>query len=248
MPTPLVVALLLASAPSPQEVSSTLTELATVAAARQSRVEVLSTRDIERMVALESQKELVGCDSSTDCLAEVAGALGARLVVFGELGALDDQLLLTLNLYDANAARSVGREVVRGASLTAIADGIDASIGALLTPTLATIEAPSTRVLVMQMKAIGLADEEEAVDGPGALAIAGMSTVGLGVAVAVAGGVFGLLANQSDAEGVKGTTTQRAAADLEATRDQQALAANILFVSSAVVAGAGAGLWIWGME
>ena len=243
MPTPLVVALLLATAQSPQEVSATLTELATVSAARQERVEVLSTRDIERMVALESQKELVGCDSSTDCLAEVAGALGARLVVFGELGALDDQLLLTLNLYDANEARSVGREVVRGDSLTAIADGIEAGVIALLSPTLGGIEVSSTRVLVMQIKTQGISAAEE---GPssGLLSITGLSVVGLGAAVAV----VGVLSSQSDAEGLKAETTQRKAAELQEARDQQALLANVFFVSGAIVAGAGAGLWLLGME
>jgi hypothetical protein len=110
--------LIVATTPAP-EVAATLTEVTAVAAASVRGTEVLSTRDIEKIMELESQKQLVGCNAS-DCLAELAGALGARLVVFGELGALDDQLVLTLNLYDAESARSIARQLVQGPKNAAV--------------------------------------------------------------------------------------------------------------------------------
>ncbi len=163
MLTALAVCFLVAGAQSPQEVSATLTEVATVAASQVAGAEVLSTRDIERLVALESEKQLLGCTDSSACLAEVAGAMGARLVIFGELGSLDDQLLLTLNLYDANQAKSVSRQIVRGPTLTAVADGIDDAIGLLVAPTLATIDAKPVRLLVMQIQTLRPDEADKAV-------------------------------------------------------------------------------------
>jgi len=250
MLTALAVCFLVAGAQSSQEVSATLTEVTTVAASQLAGAEVLSTRDIERLVALESEKQLLGCTDSTACLAEVAGAMGARLVIFGELGSLDDQLLLTLNLYDANHAKSVARQIVRGPTLTAVADGIDDAIRLLVTPTLATIDAKPVRLLVMQMRNLR-SDTAAVVPPPPAmsgLSLVGVTGVGLGLAAAAVGGAFGVLAINNDGAANKPDTTQVDAVALESTRDQQALVANILYASGAIVALGGAALWIWGIE
>lgn len=227
--------------------AKTLSELTAVAAANVRGTEVVSSRDIERIVALESTKQLMGCTGKSDCLAEVAGALGARLVLFGELGALDTQSILTLSLYDADAARTVGREVVRGNSVTAISEGIPAAVGALLHPVLGAVTTAPVRVLVMDIQGAAAA-EAPPVEAPGTsmLSIAGLSVVGAGAAAGVVGGVLGAFALGSDGDARDAKTTQKDAAALSATRDNQALAANILFVSAGGLAAAGAALWFWG--
>ena len=61
---------------------------------------------------------MAGCDEgSTSCLAELAGAMGARLVLFGDLGKLGDTTVVSLNLFLSDQAQSAGRETVRVKSL-----------------------------------------------------------------------------------------------------------------------------------
>ncbi len=245
----LLLSVLAVSTPS-TEVAATLSEVTAVAAAAVPGTEVLSTRDIEKIVALESQKQLVGC-AATDCLAEVAGALGARLVVFGELGALDDQLVLTLNVYDAEAARSVGRQLVRGAGAAALSEAIPAAVSTLLQAPVASVTSRPVRVLVMKIEGATTAPAEVLAPVPAEnawLGTAGLVTVGVGGALAVGGGVLGLLASGSQDAAANPTTTQKAAKDLYDARNAQALGANILFASGAVVAAGGATLWLLGME
>jgi hypothetical protein len=46
--------------------------------------DVLSTADVQQMVELEAEKAAMGC-ADNSCLAELAGALGADLVVYGDV-------------------------------------------------------------------------------------------------------------------------------------------------------------------
>jgi hypothetical protein len=242
----LLVSLLTSSSPS-AEVAATLTELTAVAAAEVVGAEVVSTRDIEKIVALESQKQVMGC-SAADCLAEVAGALGARLVVFSELGALDDQLLLTMNLYDAEAARSVSRELIRGGSAAAVGEAIPGAVHRLLDGPVQQAPARPVRVLVMNIAVTTTTTMAPSEAGGSVLGTVGLATIGVGGVVAVAGGVVGLMAAQSDSTANDPATTQREARAAYDARNGQALVANILFGSAAVVAGAGTALFLLGME
>jgi hypothetical protein len=246
-----VLSLLVALTPAP-EVAATLTEVTTVAAAAVNGTEVLSSRDIDKIMALESQKQLAGCNASDDCLAEVAGALGARLVVFGELGALDDQLILTLNLYDAEAARSVARQLVQGSGAAAVSEAIPVATRSLLEAHLATVTARPVRVLVMNIQTtVSTVVDNGApavATGGSLLGPIGLVTIGVGGAVAVVGGIVGLVALDTDTKANAADTTQREAKDLYDARNGQALAANLLFGAAAVVAGTGATLWLLGME
>lgn len=245
-----VLLLFVAAATPTPEVAATLTEVTAVAAASVEGTEVLSSRDIEKIIALESQKQLAGC-SASDCLAEVAGALGARLVLFGELGALDNQLVLTLNLYDAEAARSVARQLVRGPGAAALSEGIPAAARSLLEGHLAAVATRPVRVLMMNIQTTTTVAEggtPAPTSGGSVLGPIGLVTMGVSGAVAVVGGIVGVIALDSDAKANAAETTQRAAKDLYDTRDTQALTANVLFATAAVVAGTGATLWLLGME
>jgi hypothetical protein len=239
-----LLALLVTTLPTP-EVAATLTEVTAVAVAGVDGAEVLSTRDIEKIVELESQKQLAGCNAS-DCLAELAGSLGARFVVFGELGALEDQVVLTLNLYDAETARSVGRQLVRGAGATALSDAIPAAARSLLQPALASLTTRPVRVLVMNIKLTAGAAAPKAADN--VLQPVGLTAIGIGAVVAVVGGVVGGLAVMSDRTAVNPETTQAEAKRAYDTRDAQGLAANVCFVAAAVVSAGGGTLWLIGME
>lgn len=121
-------------------------------------LDLVTTADLKAMADLEAEKSLVGCDERS-CLAELAAALGARYVVFGRIGKLDDTLILQLNLFDAHEARAEGRAEVSAASLKEIADRVPGALSTLLvrlgplgaveaTPTANTSGAPPSVLLV----------------------------------------------------------------------------------------------------
>lgn len=121
-PMPIVLAaLLLAAAPTrllvlnlepvgvPSDVARSVDVLVAGAAASDS-VELIAQSDIKRLAELEANKAELGCETSS-CLAEVAGALGAQLVLFGSVSKLAGATTVGLSLYD-NATGAVLRETV----------------------------------------------------------------------------------------------------------------------------------------
>lgn len=94
--------------------------------------DVISQADLQRMLAIEEQRALVGCDDDGSCFAEIAGALGARYVVHGRVGGLDRTVVLQLSVFDAQIARTeVGREV-RGPSFDVVAEKIPGAVRAMV--------------------------------------------------------------------------------------------------------------------
>ena len=140
------------------------------------RLKVLTRSDIERLAAFEAGKAMVGCDESSSCLAEIAGAMGAAYVVFGRIGTLDDLILVQVNLFDANKAEAVAREDVRANSLRELDGRVQPAVKTLLAPLTGYVpEAPPPA---------------EASGGNGAMIIGGLAAGGaLAVAGLVAGGV-----------------------------------------------------------
>jgi hypothetical protein len=67
---------------------------------------VLAQSDIQELLALESQKQLLGCDD-TSCLSQIVGALGADTVATGSVGKVGDRYLLELRLIDTREARAL---------------------------------------------------------------------------------------------------------------------------------------------
>ncbi len=72
--------------------------------------DILSRSDIQQMVELESQRQMLGCESDTSCLAELGGALGVALLISGSLGKVGGELVLSLTLTDTRAAKVISRE------------------------------------------------------------------------------------------------------------------------------------------
>lgn len=71
---------------------------------------VLTAKDIQSLVGIERQRQLLGCsESSSSCVAELAGAMGARYVLSGSLGKLGDAYQLNLQMLDSERAQTVGR-------------------------------------------------------------------------------------------------------------------------------------------
>lgn len=87
---------------------------------KDTRIDVLSSEDLRRALDVEGQKRALGCAGDESCLAEIAGALGARFLVYGTAGKLGGLVVVNVSLYDAEAQRSVGRETVEADELDAL--------------------------------------------------------------------------------------------------------------------------------
>lgn len=73
-------------------------------------LEVLSAEDMRRVIGVEAEKQALGCKADASCLAELAGALGARFLVYGSATRLGTVVVLNLSLFDSSKGLAVARE------------------------------------------------------------------------------------------------------------------------------------------
>lgn len=188
---------------------------------RRAGLEVITTEDIATLLGAERQRQLLGCaESSTECLAELSGALGSDAVLVGRLAKLDDTFDLALKVLDSRTGqtlaafeRTVGAERDLGAAAEAIGGELAAQLGV--------------------RPALGLP-------------VARWTTFGLGAALAIASGVsFGV--SQANADALRAGET-RFTDPLEARGLAEAAARLRTFAIGAAI-GAGAllltGVVLW---
>ena len=65
---------------------------------------IISRDDIRNMLQFEKDKQSVGCEADTACLAEIGGALGVEYTVNGALAKIGDGYVLTLALSNTKSA------------------------------------------------------------------------------------------------------------------------------------------------
>jgi hypothetical protein len=220
-----------------------LTELIGSAAQRPD-VDVLTGEDVRRAVDLEAERQSLGCAAS-GCLAEIAQALGARFVVYGSLAGLgDDELILTLNIFDSAKAASGGRTARRGADLKALVDQIDPAVKALVAQAMGRAPPSSTRakLLVLDVELRNGAAPPPPADQTSWLLIGGLSAAAAGVVGLVVGGGFDAAAMAADGEARKATLPQSDAQDRFAERDGDAALATVGYAVGGVLVVAGAAL------
>ncbi len=92
------------------EIASALTEAAAAEVSARGFFQVVTSKDLQTLIGLERQKQLVGCgEDSGSCLAELGGALGAKVVLSGSVTRLGPNLQLNLQALDSGRAQSLGR-------------------------------------------------------------------------------------------------------------------------------------------
>lgn len=123
---------------SPSEVE-TLTSLVTAHISRYAQLDVMSGSDIKRLVDLEAQKQSAGCDEGA-CLSEIAGAMGAKLVFFGQAGKLGSTIVLTLNVYDAQRGQAVGRQPIQARDISQLPELVGPAIDNMVRPLFETMK------------------------------------------------------------------------------------------------------------
>ncbi|MDP2339523.1 MAG: hypothetical protein Q8O67_01085 [Deltaproteobacteria bacterium] len=251
----LAFAFVLAAAAPTLDDAHVLTELIASAAAQRVGVDVLTSEDVRRAVDLEANRQSLGCAASS-CLAEIASAMGARIVLYGSVSKLgDDEQIVTLNLFDSGTATSSGRASLRGADLKALVAQIDGVVGPLVDKALAG--APSTtktRLLVLDVELRAPATAAAVIPAPPPepplrwMMWAGVGAAALGAAGVVVGGVYDANAAAADARGRDVKTLQVNAVAAFDERDQSALIAGLGYVVGGVLIAGGAVLTVVGVQ
>jgi hypothetical protein len=106
---------------------------------------VITAGDLQAAIGVEGTRQELGCDSqgSSECLAELASALGADIIAYGDVTRLNTQMLVTLNFFDASGSRSLGRESVRVGDLDDLPDALAAAVARMLPSLRAGATAPT---------------------------------------------------------------------------------------------------------
>ena len=129
--TPKVLVLDLRALDVDASTASLINGVVASAAAAHKELAVTSADDVRQMLSLAAQKQAVGCDE-TSCLSEIAGAIGARYVLHGNLGKLGGTVLVNLALFDAQNAVAVDKRSLQAASLEQVPALLPAAVDALL--------------------------------------------------------------------------------------------------------------------
>ena len=59
---------------------------------------IMGKSDITAMLGFEQEKQIIGCESDTNCIAEIGGALGVEKIVAGSVGKLGEKYLINVKL------------------------------------------------------------------------------------------------------------------------------------------------------
>ena len=156
------------------------------------RLDVLSGADIKQMAALEGEKQALGCTNDASCLADVAGAMGAGLIIYGNGGQLGTLLNINLNVFDAIQARSVGRVALQAKSLEELPEKLRPAILQLIAKAIGA-PAPTTAPTTATATATATATTVEAPRGPSVLPVVGIVSGSLLAVLGIGGVVVGAL-------------------------------------------------------
>lgn len=160
---------------------------------------VVDVHEVARLADLEADRQDAGC-TTTSCLAEVAGAYGAELVLFGEEAVLGDKHVVTLQIFDAKRAQARGRTLITVEHVGDLPEHVPGAVRDLVSslPRPATAATPATPATAPAPAAAtvdgqgvgGVGSATSIDDGASVLATAGYVTAG-GIATL---GAIGLLA------------------------------------------------------
>ena len=125
------------------DVARTLTDLVTARFSEQQKLTTLSGQDIRKLLEMEGQKQALGCEDGESCLEEIAGAMGARFVVYGRISRLGDVLVLQLNLFDAQSGIPILRKVLEADDLGAFTKLLTPAVEELAAAVLKNIAPPA---------------------------------------------------------------------------------------------------------
>ncbi len=112
---PKLVVMPLQSTSLPEGAVGTLNELLANSVRRLGKHEVSGLSDIDAMLGLENIKDQLGC-SDVACAAQIGGALGAELLLAGQVARLGNSIVIVLKLIDAKHQQVVGSTTYKAAN------------------------------------------------------------------------------------------------------------------------------------
>jgi hypothetical protein len=178
----------------------TLTSLVAARLSRFADLEVVSQSNVEQLLGLEAQKQLSGCggDDGSGCLAELAGALDAKVIAVAQAGKLGGTTVFTLQLLDPQGA-TVGRGTAQVSGLDDLAGRVESvidGVGREFTGDEPSDQAPPASTSSTSTTTSSSA--EPALKTP--LLIGGVTALGLGIVVAGVGVLPALSASSAEGE------------------------------------------------
>lgn len=108
-----------------------LTELLLDALLSRHGIRAIGPEDLKELLTVDQQKMLMGCSGSA-CMAPIAGALDADLMIAGQIGKLGHLHILTLKLFDVKSAKVVSRAALKLKKIDDAADAIGPMVDRLL--------------------------------------------------------------------------------------------------------------------
>jgi len=78
--------------------AETFSEHVATKLSEQSGLKVITSKEIAALLGAERQKQLLGCSDGTECMAELAGALGTEVLLLGTLSKVGSGYVVTLKL------------------------------------------------------------------------------------------------------------------------------------------------------
>lgn len=125
------------------------------------RFDVLTAADIRAMTALEASRQLAGCDEES-CMAEIADALGADLVVSWDISRIGSKRIITVRFFDARQSKNLGRaqaetdvdEELAVKAAGALRETIDAFLRSTLDASIARQEEYEANLLSVEPKGL----------------------------------------------------------------------------------------------
>lgn len=168
-------------------------------AATDEAVRVVTQRDIADVLGVERQKQLMGCsDDASNCMAELAGALGVDGLVTGQVAKIGKSFQVNVKVLAADGSKTM---FVHSSALLATEEALVEELNAVAVKLLArvrdqtggsTTSAPSAATSVSAPPGRGLNGLKLI---PGGLGVVGL---GLGVtAMIVSAGQYGTLTGQN---------------------------------------------------
>lgn len=110
--------------PSKSELIDSLSATLALRMSETGLVRVTTPADVAAVLGMERQKQLLGCTES-NCVAELAGALGAKALVTGELAVVGEILQLSVRVIDATSARPLFQALERHRDAASLLSAID---------------------------------------------------------------------------------------------------------------------------
>jgi hypothetical protein len=201
-------------------------------------IKVIGYSDVVSMLESEAQKQLLGCDGES-CLAEIVGALGAAVIVDGNVGKLGSSWVVNLKMVDASVATVLGR-----GSVTTAADG--ARLAAAVPEAVTSLLQGAAISKSPRGTALGTAVGWQPV-GSGRRAAPWVAT-GIAGAVFAVGGVFALQASSEASKARSAFAGTAAWRDARDASHSKALLSNYVFAGGAAVGIVAGALFWWNRD